>query len=77
MPSISKDIIKDKDGEYSLREITTILFVLILIASWAVDTFTHFQVQEYMFYAFASLVGAGVFGYSLERKTKQHYGNHS
>ena len=71
MPSISKDIIKDKDGEYSLREIATILFVLILIASWAVDTFTRFQVQEYMFYAFSSLVGAGVFGYSLERKTKQ------
>ena len=71
MPNISKDILRDKDGEYSLREISAVLFVLILIASWAVDTFTHFQVQEYMFYAFASLVGVAVFGYSLERKAQR------
>ena len=71
MPNISKDILKDKEGQYSFREIATLLFVLILIASWVVDTFTDFKVQEYMFYAFSSLVGAGVFGYSLERKTKQ------
>ena len=75
MQNIFKDILKDKNGEYSFREIATLLFVLILTASWAVDTFTHFQVQEYMFYAFSSLVGAGVFGYSLERKTKQQNGN--
>ena len=69
MPNISKDILKDKNGEYSFREISTVLFVVILITSWAVDTFTCYQVKEYMFYAFSSLVGAGVFGYSLERKT--------
>jgi hypothetical protein len=69
MKSFFKDILKDKDGAYNLRESCTVLFILILVASWIVQTFFGYQVEEYMFYAFASLVGAGCFSYSIERKS--------
>ncbi len=62
-------ILKDKNGEFSLREIATVLFIVVIIISWAAAQFFHLAVPEFMFYAFVSLVGAGCFGYSIEKKT--------
>jgi choline-glycine betaine transporter len=62
-------LFKDKNGNYSLRELVIALFVVALIASWVARQFFGKEVPEFMFYSFASLVGAGCFGYSIERKT--------
>lgn len=62
-------LLKDKNGNHSLREVATAIFVLVLLVSWIATQFFGKQIPEYMFYAFVSLVGAGCFGYSIERKT--------
>jgi NADH:ubiquinone oxidoreductase subunit 4 (subunit M) len=62
-------LLKDKNGNHSLREVATATFVLVLLVSWVAEQFFDKQMPEYMFYAFVSLVGAGCFGYSIERKT--------
>jgi hypothetical protein len=61
-------LLKDKNGNHSLREVATAIFVLVLLVSWIAAQFFEKQVPEYMFYAFVSLVGAGCFGYSIEKK---------
>ncbi len=61
-------LLKDKNGNHSLREVATAIFVLVLIVSWIAEQFFEKQMPEYMFYAFVSLVGAGCFGYSIEKK---------
>lgn len=68
-----KQLLQDKNGNYNLREVVTAIFVVILVVSWISHQFLGFEAAEYMFYTFASLVGAGCFGYSLERKT---FSNH-
>jgi hypothetical protein len=69
-----KDIIgqlfQDKEGCYSIRELVTLLFVLVIIASWISQQFFRFAIPEFMFYSFVSIVGAGCFGYSIEKKSK-------
>jgi|GEM_PF-552446 len=70
MKQIIKQLFQDKEGSYSLRELAVLVFVLIIIASWIAQQFYGKHVPEYMFYSFVSLVGAGCFGYSLERKSK-------
>ncbi|MBL7890759.1 MAG: hypothetical protein JNL24_14495 [Bacteroidia bacterium] len=40
------------------------------IISWVSQQFLSMEVPEYMFYAFISMIGAGTFGYSLEKKSK-------
>jgi hypothetical protein len=67
---IIHQLLKDKDGNFSLREVFTMLYVLMSIISWIGQQFFGIVVPEYMFYAFISMVGAGTFGYSLERKSK-------
>ena len=67
---IFHQLLKDKDGNFSLRELFTMLYVLMSIISWVGQQFFGVVVPEYMFYAFISMVGAGTFGYSLERKSK-------
>ena len=62
-------LFKDKNENFSLREIAIALFVLVIIVSWISQQFFHLDVPEFMFYSFVSLVGAGCFGYSIERKT--------
>ena len=62
-------LLKDKNGNHSLREVATAIFVLVLLVSWVAEQVFDKQMPEYMFYAFVSLVGAGCFGYSIERKT--------
>jgi hypothetical protein len=65
-----KQILKDKEGCYNLRELVTMIFVVITIISWAAQQFFGIAVPEYMFYSFVSIIGAGCFGYSIERKAK-------
>lgn len=62
------ELIKDKNGNRSLREVATAIFILVLLVSWIAQQFFGMQIPEYMFYSFVSLVGAGCFGYSIEKK---------
>lgn len=68
MNTFFKQLFKDKNGNFSLREFATALFILVIIISWAARQFFGKEVPEYMFYTFASMIGAGCFGYSLEKK---------
>jgi len=70
MKHFIQQLFKDKDGSFSLRELATSLFILVLIISWIAEQFFRLPVPEFMFYSFSSLVAAGCFGYSIERKTK-------
>ncbi len=67
---IIHQLLKDKDGNFSLREVITLTYVLMSIISWVSQQFFGMEVPEYMFYAFISMIGAGTFGYSLEKKSK-------
>lgn len=42
-------IIKDKEGNYSLKKIIVILFTLMLLTSWIADQFFGIRTPEYMF----------------------------
>lgn len=64
-----QQIFKDKNGCYSLREIVIALLLMALLTSWIATQFFQRTIPEFMFYAFASLIGAGCFGYSLEKKS--------
>lgn len=70
MKHFIQQLFKDKDGSFSLRELAIALFILVLIISWIAQQFFGRPVPEFMFYSFSSLVAAGCFGYSIERKTK-------
>lgn len=63
-----RQMFKDKNGCYSLRELATVILLLAIIASWLGKQFFDKEVPEFMFYSFASLIGAGCFGYSIEKK---------
>ena len=63
------ELLKDKNGSNSLREVATAIFILALLISWIADQFFGKQIPEHMFYAITSLVAAGCFGYSIEKKT--------
>lgn len=63
-----KQLFKDKNNCYSLREISTALLVLALLTSWIARQFFNRDIPEFIFYSFATLIGAGGFGYSVERK---------
>lgn len=68
---IIHQLLKDKDGNFSLREVITLLYVLMSIISWIAQQFFGNEVPEFMFYAFISMIGAGTFGYSLERRSRK------
>ena len=63
------ELFKDKNGCDNLRELAIALLLLALMVSWIAQQFFNKPVPEFMFYAFASLIGAGCFGYSIERKS--------
>lgn len=69
MKQFFKQLLKDKNENFSLRELAIALFILVLIISWIAKQFFKLDVPEFMFYSFVSLVGAGCFGYSIEKKT--------
>ena len=70
MKEFFHQLLKDKDGNFSLREVITLIYVFMSVISWVGQQFFSITVPEYMFYAFISMIGAGTFGYSLERKSK-------
>jgi hypothetical protein len=64
-----QQLFKDKNGAFSLRELAVALFIFMIVVSWIAQQFFSRDIPEFMFYSFVSLVGAGCFGYSLERKS--------
>ena len=69
MKTFLQQLFKDKNGSFSLRELAVALFIFVIIVSWVSQQFFKQDVPEFMFYSFVSLVGAGCFGYSFEKKT--------
>lgn len=69
MKNFLKEILRDKNGDFSLRELIISILVLIIIVSWIAQQFFGRNVPEFMFYSFTSLVAAGCFGYSIEKRT--------
>ena len=69
MKNFLQQLLKDKNNSFSLRELATALYILVIIISWIAKQFFKYDVPEFMFYSFVSLVGAGCFGYSIEKKT--------
>ena len=69
MKDFFHQLFKDKNESFSLREVAIALFVLVLIISWIASQFFRLQVPEFMFYSFSSLIAAGLFGYSFEKKS--------
>lgn len=61
-------LMQDKHGNYNLRELATLVFILIVIVSWIADQFLGFKIAEYMFYSFVSLICTALFGYSIEKR---------
>lgn len=69
MKTFFNQLFRDKNGSFSLREVAMAVFILVLIVSWMAKQFLNLDVPEFMFYSFTSLVAAGLFGYSFERKS--------
>ena len=68
MINFLKDILKDKTNGYSLRELVIAICLLLVIASWIAQLGFGKSTPEYMFYSIVSLIAAGCFGYSIEKK---------
>lgn len=62
-----KQLLKDKAGAYSLRELVIGLCMVLIVASWVAQLGFGIATPDSMFYAIVSLVAAGCFGYSLEK----------
>jgi choline-glycine betaine transporter len=69
MKHFIKQILQDKNGCFSLREFLIAVLILIIVVSWVAQQFFGKNIPEFMFYSFISLIAAGCFGYSLERKS--------
>ena len=69
MKQFFQQLLKDKNQSFSLREVAIALFVIVLITSWIARQFFRLEIPEFMFYSFSSLIAAGLFGYSLEKKS--------
>lgn len=65
-----KEIFKDKNGFFNMRELTTALMVVMVTAGWIGQQFFGFNLPEYMFFGFISLIASGCFGYSIEKKQR-------
>ena len=63
------EFLKDKNGNHSLRELVILVCLLCTIISWIAQQFFQKPIPEYIFFGFVSLIGAGCFGYSIERKS--------
>lgn len=68
MREFLKDILKDKTNGYSLREVVIAICMVLVVISWIAQLGFGIATPEYMFYSIVSLIGAGCFGYSIERK---------
>jgi ABC-type uncharacterized transport system permease subunit len=70
LKEIIHQFLKDKDGNFSLREVISLIYVLMTIIAWIAQQFFSYNIPEFMFYSFISMIGAASFGYSLERKSE-------
>ena len=68
MKNFLQQLLQDKNGDFSLRELLIALFAVVAIISWIAKQFFDKDVPEFIFYSFITLVGAGCFGYSIEKK---------
>lgn len=68
MGNLFKDLLKDKTGRYSLREVIIAVCMLLIVISWVAQLVFSIATPEFMFYSMVSLVAAGCFGYSIEKK---------
>lgn len=69
MSNFLKELLKDKTNGYSLREVIIAICMLLVVVSWFAQLVFNISTPEYMFYAIVSLIAAGCFGYSIERKS--------
>jgi hypothetical protein len=69
MKHFIQEVLKDKNGNFSLRECVIAILILIIVVSWIAQQFFSKAVPEFMFFSFTSLMAAGCFGYSIEKKT--------
>ncbi len=69
MKSFFKQLFKDKNGYFSLRELAIAIFILVTLISWVAQQFFRQDIPDFMFYSIVSLVAVGCFGYSIEKKT--------
>lgn len=63
------ELFKDKTNSYSLREVVIAILLAAMLISWVGAQFFNHAVPEAIFYSFASLIAAGCFGYSFEKKS--------
>jgi hypothetical protein len=63
-----RQILKDKTENYSLRELVIAISMALVVISWIAQLVFNISTPEYMFYSIVSLIAAGCFGYSIERK---------
>lgn len=68
MSNFLKNILKDKTGSYSLRELVIAISMALVVLSWIAQLVFDITTPEYMFYSIVSLIAAGCFGYSIEKK---------
>jgi TctA family transporter len=71
MSNFLKQLLRDKNNNYSLREVIIAICMLLVVASWTAQLVFDISTPEYMFYAIVSLIAAGCFGYSIEKKPNQ------
>lgn len=64
-----RQLLKDKNHSYSLREFVVAILLLVLIISWVGQQFFNKPVTDNMFFTFASLIATGCFGYSFEKNS--------
>ena len=57
-----RQLFKDKNNNYSLRELVVAVLMLVLIISWIGQQFFNKPVTDNMFFTFASLIADGCFG---------------
>ncbi len=67
--------LQDKNGNPSMREIVILISLICILISWIGQQFFQKAIPEFMFYAFVSMIGAGCFGYSIEKPFKQKQKN--
>ena len=63
------ELLKDKNRSFSMRELIIVIFMAVILVSWIAQQFYNKTMPEFMFYSIISLIGAGVFGYSIEKKS--------
>lgn len=71
MKQFIQQLFKDKLDNYSMREVVIAVLLIALLVSWIAKQFCGKDVPEFMFYTFGSLIAAGCFGYTLEKKGTQ------